>query len=100
MAIWASDFSAEIRTAVGDFNCLDTVGGHELSRLPISKLPVLLVHGSAKPIVPFAALHVAKAELEHLGIDVTTHISSGVGHSVDPVGLRMGGEFVAKALTN
>jgi phospholipase/carboxylesterase len=74
-------------------------GGHELSQLPITKPPVLLVHGSADPIVPVAALHAAKSELEHLGIDVAAHISTGVGHSVDPVGLRMGGEFVAKALT-
>ena len=75
-------------------------GGHELSHLPIAKPPVLLVHGSADPVVPVAALHAAKTELEHLGIDVTTHISPGVGHSVDPVGLRMGGKFVVRALTN
>ena len=75
-------------------------GGHELSHCPITKPPVLLVHGSSDPIVPVAALHAAKRELEHLGIDVTAHISPGVGHSVDPVGLRMGEEFVAKALTN
>lgn len=74
-------------------------GGHELPHLPITKPPVLLIHGSADPIVPVAALHAAKTELEHIGIDVTTHISTGVGHTVDPVGLRMGGEFVAKALT-
>ena len=74
-------------------------GGHELLHLPITKPPVLLVHGSADPIVPVAALHAAKSELQHLGIDVTSHISTGVGHTVDPVGLRMGGEFVAKAFT-
>ena len=74
-------------------------GGHELSHMPITKPPVLLVHGSADPIVPVAALHAAKTELEHSGIDVTAHVSPGVGHTVDPVGLRMGGEFVAKALT-
>ena len=74
-------------------------GGHELSHLPISRPPVLLVHGSADPIVPIVALHAAKTELEHLGIHVTTHISPGGGHTVDPVGLQMGGKFVAKALT-
>ena len=74
-------------------------GGHELSHSPITRPPVLLVHGSADSVVPVAALHAAKTELEHLGINVTTHISLGVGHSVDPGGLRMGGEFVAKALT-
>lgn len=75
-------------------------GGHELSHLPITKPPVLLVHGTADPVVPVAALHAAKAELDRLGIDVATHLSAGVGHSVDPVGLRLGGEFVAKALTD
>ena len=74
-------------------------GGHELSHVSITKPPVLLVHGSADPIVPITALHAAKTELEHLGIDVTAHVSPGVGHSVDPVGLRMGGEFVTEALT-
>ena len=48
--------------------------------------------------MPVAALHAAKSDLERLGIDVTTHVSHGLGHSVDPVGLRMGGEFVRKAL--
>ena len=75
-------------------------GGHELSHLPITKPRVLLIHGSADPIVPVAARHAATTELEHLGIDVTTHISLRVGHTVDPVGLRMGGEFVIRALTD
>ena len=75
-------------------------GGHELSHLPITKPRVLLIHGSADPVVPVVAVHAAKTELEHLGIDVTTHISLGVGHTVDPVGLRMGGEFVVRALTD
>lgn len=74
-------------------------GGHALSHVPITKPPVLLIHGSADPIVPVAALHAAKSELEHLGVDVTVHVSNGVGHSVDPVGLRMGGAFVAKTLS-
>ena len=65
-------------------------GGQELSDLSITKPPVLLVHGSADPIVPIAALHATKMQLEHLGVDVTAHTSIGVGHSVDPVGLRMG----------
>ena len=68
---------------------------HELKTKP----PVLLVHGSADPIVPVSALHAGKAELERLGIDVTAHVSNGLGHSVDPVGLRLGGQFVVKALS-
>ncbi len=75
-----------------------STGDDELSHLPMTKPPVLLVHGSVDPIVPVTALNGAKIELEQLGIDVTAHISTGVGHTVDPIGLRMGGEFVAKAM--
>lgn len=63
-----------------------------------SKPPVLLIHGSADPIVPVAALHAAEAELKRLGVPVTSHVSPGLGHSVDPIGLRLGGEFVAAGL--
>ena len=59
--------------------------------------PVLLVHGSADPVVPVAALHMAEAELKRLAVPVTTHVSMGVPHSVDPVGLRLGRDFIAAA---
>lgn len=61
------------------------------------KPPVLLVHGTADPVVPIAALHMSESELKRLGVDVTTHISYGVAHSVDPIGLRLGRDFVAAA---
>jgi phospholipase/carboxylesterase len=62
-----------------------------------AKPPVLLVHGTADPVVPIAALHMSESELKRLGVEVTTHISYGVAHSVDPVGLRLGRDFVADA---
>jgi len=67
---------------------------HDLEAKP----PVLLVHGSHDPIVPVAALHDAERALKLVGIDVATHVSPGVGHSVDPVGLRLGCEFVVHSL--
>jgi phospholipase/carboxylesterase len=73
-------------------------GAAELSHEAMTKPPVLLVHGSADPVIPVAALHAAKSTLERLGVEVATHVSPGLGHSVDPVGLRLGGEFVARAL--
>jgi phospholipase/carboxylesterase len=66
----------------------------------LTKPPVMLIHGSADPVVPVAALHAAKAALEKLGIDVSEHVSAGSGHTVNPVGLRLGGEFVVKALAD
>lgn len=72
-------------------------GSAELARQGFSKPPVLLVHGTADPVVPIAALHMAESELKHIGVEVTTHISYGVAHSIDPVGLRLGRDFAARA---
>ena len=73
-------------------------GARELGHIEITKPPVLLIHGSADPIVPVAATHSAKSDLEKFGINVTVHISPGLGHSVDPAGLKLGGEFINNAL--
>ena len=69
----------------------------ELRHAQITRPPVLLVHGSHDPVIPVAALHSAESALKHLGVGVSTHISAGVGHSVDPIGLRLGRDFVARA---
>ncbi len=69
-------------------------GAADLAHQIITKPPVLLVHGSADPIVPVSALHAAEHALRQLGLNVATHVSAGLGHSVDPVGLRLGTEFI------
>lgn len=61
--------------------------------------PVLLVHGDADPMVPITALPKAKQGLEAAGLDVVTHISPGLGHSIDEMGLRLGATFLAHRLT-
>ena len=63
-----------------------------------SKPPILLVHGDADPMVPVAALHRAAAELEPLGFAVTTHVSRGLGHSIDEPGLRLGAQLLSRVL--
>ena len=70
------------------------VGAADLANQNLTKPPVLLVHGSADPIVPVSALQAAKADLENLGIRAATHVSAGLGHSVDLAGLRLGLEFI------
>ena len=72
-------------------------GAGELPGLTLTKPPVLLIHGDADPIVPVSALHHAEAELRGLGVEVTSRVSPGLGHSVDPIGLQMGGAFIARA---
>lgn len=73
-------------------------GTADLSHKDIAKPSVLLIHGTADAVVPISAMHRAEAQLKHLGVTVTTHVSHGIGHTVDPVGLRLGRDFGANAL--
>lgn len=72
------------------------VGAASVANRNSPKPPILLVHGSADPVIPVAALHAAKADLGKLGIEAETHVSPRVGHSVDLAGLRLGLEFIMK----
>jgi phospholipase/carboxylesterase len=69
---------------------LDTVAA-EISVRP----PVLLVHGQQDDVIPAQALFQATDVLAALGVPTQWHMSAGVGHSIDPEGLRHGGEFLA-----
>jgi len=60
--------------------------------------PVLLIHGDADPMVPVAALAQAQATLAPLGFEVATHVSPGLGHSIDEAGLRLGERFLVSVL--
>jgi phospholipase/carboxylesterase len=73
-------------------------GVEALRQTRITRPPVLLVHGSDDEVVPVAALQTAERALKQLGIAVSSHISPGLGHSVDAEGLRLGRDFVVKAL--
>ncbi|KAB2907602.1 MAG: phospholipase [Dechloromonas sp.] len=83
-----------VAAVVGYSGMLAGSAGLEHGSLP--KPPVLLIHGTADPVVPVAALHMSESQLKHLGVNVTTHLSYGVAHNVDPVGLRLGRDFVAE----
>jgi len=63
-----------------------------------SRPPILLVHGDADPMVPIAAFHHAEAELKRLGLEVTSHVSRGLGHSIDMDGLKLGDAFLSRVL--
>jgi phospholipase/carboxylesterase len=59
--------------------------------------PVLLVHGERDDLIPAQALFMAAQTLAALGIPVEWHLSPGIGHGIDPEGLRHGGEFLVRA---
>jgi len=69
-----------------------------LSRDAHTKPPVLLIHGSADEVISTGSYHEAKNELERLGFDVGSHVSAGLGHSVDMAGLELGRDFVRRVL--
>jgi len=50
--------------------------------------PVLLVHGDSDDLIPVQALFAAAQGLAALGVPVEWHISAGLGHGIDPEGLR------------
>jgi phospholipase/carboxylesterase len=57
--------------------------------------PVLLVHGDRDDLIPPEALFQAAQGLAALDVPVEWHVSAGVGHGIDPEGLRHGGQFLA-----
>jgi phospholipase/carboxylesterase len=63
-----------------------------------TKPPVLLLHGDADAVLPVAALSHAETALKALGFTVSTHVSRGMGHSIDQAGLRLGQDFLTTQL--
>ena len=75
---------------------LERDGGLEKFAAEISaRPPVLLIHGEEDDLIPPQALFQATRGLAALGVPVQWHMSAGVGHGIDPEGLRHGGEFLA-----
>lgn len=60
----------------------------------VSRPPVLLLHGDADPVVPFASLGEAEAALAAAGVETATHVSPGLGHGIGPDGLTEALRFV------
>jgi phospholipase/carboxylesterase len=63
-----------------------------------SRPPVMLIHGDQDQMIPVQALMHAAQGLAALEVPVQFHVSPGVGHGIDPEGLRHGGEFLARFL--
>lgn len=56
--------------------------------------PILLCHGDADPVVPFASLFDAVGRLSG---PVRWHVAQGVGHGIDGESLELGGGFLRAA---
>lgn len=60
--------------------------------------PVLLIHGTADPVVPFASLAGAEAALAGAGFSVETMERPGLGHGIDGEGAARAAAFLARHL--
>jgi len=69
---------------------LDTFAA-EISARP----PVLLIHGDQDDLMPRQNAFQQTQGLAALDLPVQWHMSAGIGHGIDPEGLRHGGEFLA-----
>lgn len=61
------------------------------------KPPVLLIHGAADEVIPHQAIHLARNALAAAGVSVQWQIRPGLGHGIDPEGLRAAGLFLRNA---
>jgi phospholipase/carboxylesterase len=64
-----------------------------------SRPPVLLVHGTDDPMVPFDSLAHAETALKGAGVPVETLACVGIEHSIDSEGLQRGGVFLREVLS-
>ncbi len=61
------------------------------------KPPVLLIHGAADEVIPVNAIHLARVALAAAGVPVQWQIRPGLGHGIDPEGLKAAGLFLRAA---
>jgi phospholipase/carboxylesterase len=64
-----------------------------------SRPPVVLVHGTADPVVPFDSLAAAETGLKAAGVPVETLSCPGIEHNIDQQGLERGGIFLREVLS-
>jgi len=62
-----------------------------------NKPPVLLIHGAQDAVIPVQALDYARVALAAAGVPVQWQIRPGLGHGIDPEGLKAAGLFLRAA---
>ncbi len=65
-----------------------------LAHETISRPPVLLIHGDADDVVPFADMQVAADALQEAEFDVYGHVMKGTAHGIAPDGLSVALTFM------
>ncbi|MBT8413476.1 MAG: dienelactone hydrolase family protein, partial [Boseongicola sp.] len=69
-----------------------------LAHEALTRPPVLLVHGDADDVVPFADMQAAANALQDAEFDVYGHVMQGTGHGIAPDGLSVALTFMKNFL--
>jgi phospholipase/carboxylesterase len=72
-------------------------GPESLKQQARARPPVLLVHGDQDDVIPVDALFLSMDALNAAEIPCQWHVSTGVGHGIDPGALTHGGLFLMQA---
>ena len=62
--------------------------------------PVTLINGDQDELIPASVQPAAVNALKDVGVEVDGHIRPGLGHSIDPVGIELGCEFLARVFAD
>ncbi|MDR1235596.1 MAG: dienelactone hydrolase family protein [Holosporaceae bacterium] len=57
---------------------------------------VLLAHGEQDAVIPFESLKITEEALKHIGVDVETAVSPGIGHAIDNYLLTRAVDFLKR----
>ena len=72
-------------------------GVEALPERPVAGPAILLVHGDMDEVIPVDAMMIAREQLAQAGLPVEWHVAQGLGHGIDPTGLKLGGAFLKQA---
>ena len=61
----------------------------------VSRPPVMLIHGEQDELLAVALMDAAAERLRECGVKVETHRRPGLGHGIDPDGVRLGAGFLS-----
>lgn len=70
-------------------------GNADLGAEVRSKPPVLMIHGEADTVVPFALMTSSKERLKAAGVPVKSMRRPGLGHAMDDDGVLAAGDFLS-----
>ena len=64
----------------------------------VQKKMIANITNAGQPMVPVTAFYAARDALQRQGFEVASHVSPGLGHSIDMPGLMLGQQFLSEVL--